>query len=258
MNKKETPIILVTNDDSIYALGIHALVDVMKDYGDVIVVAPDKGNSAKSHAVTLEQPLYYKKTDERENVKYFACSGTPVDCVKMGMYMLQPIKPDFVVSGINHGSNASINLLYSGTMAGAVEGSINSIPSIGFSVTDHAEDLDFEVAKIFVRKIFEYVFTNGLTAGTCLNVNIPYLKLNQINGIKVCRQTKGLWNEEFDRRSHPHGKQYYWLTGQYINLEPDATDTDLWALDNNYVAVVPVKTDLTDYNEIKMLKKWNL
>lgn len=258
LKQGEIPLILVTNDDGIHAKGLEALVEVVKPFGDVVVVAPDKGNSAKSHAVTLDQPLFYKKRKEVDNVKYYACSGTPVDCVKMGINTVLPRHPDFVVSGINHGSNASINVIYSGTMAGAIEGCINGIPSIGFSVTDHAEDLDFTAAKKFAKIVFDKVFNYSLTRYTCLNVNIPYIHMSEIKGIKVCKQARGKWDEEFDRRSHPHGRIYYWLTGRYINLEPENENTDSWGLDHNYVTIVPIKTDMTDYEELKRIRNWNL
>ncbi len=256
--KSDKPLILISNDDGVFAKGLSALIEVVKPFGDIVVVAPDKSNSAKSHAVTLEQPLFYKKMNEYDNVKIYSCSGTPVDCIKIGIRMLLDREPTLIVSGINHGSNAAINIVYSGTMAAAIEGCINGIPAVGFSVTDHAEDIDFEPAKHFVQIIIEKILKNGLKKGVCLNVNIPNIPKNELKGIKICRQTKGRWVEEFDKRIHPHGKTYYWLTGRYSNSEPQAKDTDTWALENNYVAVVPVKIDLTDYDEINTLNRWDL
>jgi 5'-nucleotidase len=190
-----------------------------------------------------------------EQVEY-ACSGTPVDCVKLALNKLVPRKPDLCVSGINHGSNASINVLYSGTMAAALEGAIEGIPSIGFSLLDYAQDADFSQCEDYVLKIAEQVLANPIPKGACLNVNIPKVKKDAIKGIRVCRQAHGNWNEEFDERINPLGKTYYWLTGNYVNNDPK-TDTDIWALDNNYISVVPVMFDLTSHDTIQELKSLN-
>jgi len=254
LKTNKRPLFLVSNDDGIYANGLAALVEVVKKHGDVVVVAPDKGNSAKSHAVTLDQPIYYTFIRQDENVRYYSCSGTPVDCVKIAVNKIMDIKPDFVVSGINHGSNASINVIYSGTMGAAIEGCILGIPSIGFSITDHSHEADLSAAKHYCNEILEQMIDWPLSQGTCLNVNIPSIPLEQMKGVKVCRQTKGFWSEDFFERMHPHGKKYFWLTGEYLNCEPGAQDTDEWALKNGYIAVVPVQVDLTAYSELDQLK----
>jgi 5'-nucleotidase len=253
---KNRPLILVTNDDGIHSPGIEALISVVEPYGDIFVVAPEKSNSAKSHAVTLEEPLYVKPLESNGSIKKYACSGTPVDCVKIALSELMEKKPDYLVSGINHGSNSAINIIYSGTMAAAFEGCINGIPSVGFSLAEYGWDLDFTATKKYADIIFQHMMEKSLPAGICLNVNVPYQK-EEIKGIRICRQTKGAWNEEFEKRNHPHGRTYYWLTGDYLNHEPGSVDTDDWALRNNYVAVVPVNVDFTDYPSLDTLKDWN-
>jgi 5'-nucleotidase len=251
------PTILVTNDDGIHANGLWALVDAVKPLGNVVVISSSKSNSGKSHSVTLEEPLYYHKVKEESGLVVYVCSGTPVDCVKLGLNMILDKLPDFIVSGINHGSNSSVSILYSGTMGAAIEGSLNGVPSVGFSLTAFDADLDFEPAKKMAGRIMQNVVNHGISPGVCLNVNIPYVKLSEIKGVKVCRQTRGLWVEKFDRRFHPHGKEYLWLTGNFENSEPESTDTDEFALANNYVSIVPVQIDLTAYSEIQTLKEWN-
>ena len=254
---KERPLILVVNDDGVTAPGIRTLIRLMKTLGEVVVVAPDSPQSGKGHAITLDSMLQAERVyiDEGEQVEY-ACSGTPVDCVKLALNKLVPRKPDLCVSGINHGSNASINVLYSGTMAAALEGAIEGIPSIGFSLLDYAQDADFSQCEDYVLKIAEQVLANPIPKGACLNVNIPKVKKDAIKGIRVCRQAHGNWNEEFDERINPLGKTYYWLTGNYVNNDPK-TDTDIWALDNNYISVVPVMFDLTSHDTIQELKSLN-
>jgi len=254
---RERPLILVVNDDGVTAPGIRTLIRLMKTLGEVIVVAPDSPQSGKGHAITLDSMLQAERVyiDEGEQVEY-ACSGTPVDCVKLALNKLVPRKPDLCVSGINHGSNASINVLYSGTMAAALEGAIEGIPSIGFSLLDYSQDADFSQCEDYVLKIAEQVLANPIPKGTCLNVNIPKVKKDAIKGIRVCRQAHGNWNEEFDERINPLGKTYYWLTGNYVNNDPK-TDTDIWALDNNYISVVPVMFDLTSHDTIQELKSLN-
>ncbi len=191
-----------------------------------------------------------------EGLEIYSCSGTPVDCVKLALHQLLGKKPDMLVSGINHGSNASVSIVYSGTMAAAIEGGINKVTSIGFSLLDYSADADFEAAGIYVRRIMEKVFMNGIDEGICLNVNIPVGKGNELKGIKVCRQTEGYWQEEFDKRIDPGKQEYYWLTGYFSNSEPLADDTDEWALQNKFVSVVPIQIDFTSYSRIKELKKW--
>lgn len=251
------PLILVSNDDSINAKGIKSIVEVAKQFGRVVVVAPDKPQSAKSHSITLEAPLTFKKTNIfGDDVESYCTSGTPADCVKLAFHNILDRKPDLILSGINHGSNFSVNLIYSGTVAAAVEGAMHNIPSIALSITSHDEDADFTTAKIYAEKIIQKVL-NSESKDLCLNVNIPYVKVSEIKGIKTCKQTKGAWFEEFAKIPHPNnGKNYYWLTGKYVNFEPESTDTDAWAIDNNYVSIVPVKIDFTDYKALEEISNW--
>jgi len=256
VKKIHNPLILVTNDDGYEAKGIAELVEVVKPFGEVVVVAPDRGNSAKSHSVTMVDPIYVNLVREVDGVKYYACSGTPVDSVKLAISQILPRKPDFLVSGINHGCNSSINIIYSGTMAAALEGAINGIPSIGFSITSWNTDADFTVARKYSEIIFEQVLENGLPEGICLNVNIPYIPMEEIRGVRICRQARGTWKEEFEKRIDPRKRPYYWLTGDFQNFEPDDHNTDDWALKNNYVTVVPSQIDFTAHQFVGELKKW--
>ncbi len=252
------PLILVTNDDSIVAPGIRALIDVMKTIGEVVVVAPNKPQSAMGHAITINDTLHLDKVslDKDLDLEY-SCSGTPVDCVKMAVHEILKRKPDLCVSGINHGSNSSINVIYSGTMSAAMEAGIEGIPAIGFSLLDYKWDANFEPAKPFIKKITEKVLSDGLPKDVILNVNIPNLEAEQIKGIKIARQAKAQWIEEFDKRTNPMGKDYYWLSGEFVNQD-EGEDTDEWALANGYISVVPVQFDLTAHTAISTLKKWNL
>ena len=256
MNKK--PLILVTNDDGITAPGIRALIAVMSEIGEVVVVAPDKPQSATGHAITINNTLFLNKisADNAAIVEY-SCSGTPVDCVKFAVNEILKQKPDLCVSGINHGSNSSINVIYSGTMSAAVEAGIEGIPAIGFSLCDYDWNADFDAVKSFVKKIALETLKNGLPQGTILNVNFPKLKEQDIKGIKICRQAKAMWIEKFDKRVTPQGKDYYWLTGEFINQD-NGEDTDEWALENGYISVVPVQFDMTAHHAIQQLNTWNL
>lgn len=254
MNK---PLILVTNDDGVNAKGIAALVEIVKPFGEIVVVAPLHGNSGMSHAITVKVPIRYKKIKEVENVTVFGCSGTPVDSVKLAMSEILYRKPDLIVSGINHGSNASVSVIYSGTMAAVIEGCIYGIPSIGFSLLDYSPDADFSQIIDYGKKIVENVLKNGLSYGTCLNVNFPAIAKHEIKGVRICRQAKGMWKEEFEKRLDPRNGEYFWLVGYFENADNGETDTDEWALANNYVSIVPVEIDFTDYNKIDELKKWN-
>lgn len=254
--KEIRPVILVTNDDGVSAPGIRALIEVMSEIGDVVVVAPDKPQSAMGHAITINSTLYLNKiSKDTDTITEYSCSGTPVDCVKLAVNEILKRKPDLCVSGINHGSNSSINVIYSGTMSAAVEAGIEGIPAIGFSLLDYDWNADFEAIKSFVKKISLEVLENGLPEGVILNVNFPKLKEKDIKGIKVCRQAKALWVEKFDKRKTPQGKDYYWLAGEFVN-EDKGEDTDEWALDNGYISVVPVQFDLTAYHSIKLLNNW--
>ncbi len=256
---KERPLILVTNDDGINAPGIRALIEVMNELGDVFVVAPDSPQSGMGHAITVNDAIYFNviKSKEGEPQKEFSSSGTPVDCVKLAISEIIKRKPDLCVSGINHGSNSSINVIYSGTMSAAVEAGTLGIPSIGFSLLDFSVDANFEPAKKFVKQITQETLKNGLPKGVVLNVNIPKLNATEIRGIKVCRQANAHWQERFDKRTNPVGRDYFWLTGIFVN-EDEGEDTDEWALENGYVSVVPVQFDLTAHHVIDELNTWKL
>lgn len=252
------PFILVTNDDGISAPGIRALISVMAEIGDVLVVAPDSPQSAMGHAITINNTLHLNKiSEENAQITEYSCSGTPVDCVKMAVNEILKRKPDLCVSGINHGSNSSINVIYSGTMSAAVEAGIEGIPAVGFSLLDYNWNADFEQIKPFIKKIALQVLQNGLTEGTVLNVNFPKLKTEEIKGIKICRQAKAIWEEKFDKRITPTGREYYWLSGEFVNLDK-GEDTDEWALAHNYISVVPVQFDLTAHHTMAQLNTWDL
>ena len=255
---KKKPLILVTNDDGITAPGIRALISVMNEIGDVCVVAPDSPQSAMGHAITINEALYCDPivVDPNGPQQEYSCSGTPVDCVKMATHEILKRKPDLCVSGINHGSNSAINVIYSGTMSAAVEAGIEGIPSVGFSLLDSSMNADFEPAKKYIRIIVENILKNGLQKGVILNVNIPKLTSDQIKGLKICRQANAHWEEEFDKRTNPMGREYYWLTGKFIN-EDKGEDTDEWALANGYVSVVPTQFDLTAHHYIQELNQWD-
>ena len=252
------PLILVTNDDGITAPGIRALISVMSEIGTVVVVAPDKPQSAMGHAITLNSTLFINKVSlENAIVTEYSCSGTPVDCVKLAVNEILHRKPDLCVSGINHGSNSSINVIYSGTMSAAVEAGIEGIPAIGFSLLDYDWNADFDAIKSSIRKITLEVLEKGMPENVVFNVNFPKLKENEIKGIKICRQAKAIWMEKFDKRITPQGKDYYWLTGEFVNQDK-GEDTDEWALENGYISVVPVQFDLTAHHTIQQLNTWNL
>lgn len=255
MNTK--PLILITNDDGINAPGIRTLLDVMLTIGEVVMVAPDSPQSGMGHAITLSDTLYCDpvKLNPSATHKEYACSGTPADCVKLANQEILTRKPDICISGINHGSNSSINVIYSGTMSAAIEAGIQGIPAIGFSLLDYSQNADFEPTKKYVEKITRQVLKNGLPSGIVLNVNIPKLPSNEIKGIKVCRQSKAQWVEDFDKRTNPMGRDYYWLTGSFVNQD-NGKDTDEWALSEGYVSIVPVQYDLTAHHFIEQLNGW--
>lgn len=255
MNSKK-PLILVTNDDGVSAPGIKALISVMSEIGEVVVVAPDKPQSAMGHAITINSTLYLNKLSKAgDSITEYSCSGTPVDCVKLAVNEILKRKPDLCVSGVNHGSNSSINVIYSGTMSAAVEAGIEGIPAIGFSLLDYDWNADFESIKSFIKKITLETLENKLPEGVVLNVNFPKLKENEIKGIKICRQAKAQWVEKFDKRKTPSGKDYYWLSGEFVNQDK-GEDTDEWALENGYVSVVPVQFDLTAHHTMQQLNNW--
>ncbi|MBN8838167.1 MAG: 5'/3'-nucleotidase SurE [Sphingobacteriia bacterium] len=253
--KKEEPVILITNDDSIYAPGIKALTEAVMHLGRVVVVAPDKPQSGMGHAITIGHPLRLQKTVFVEGTEAYTCNGTPVDCVKLAVDKVLHRKPDICLSGINHGANHSINVIYSGTMSAAMEAAIESIPSIGFSLLDYSMEADFDPAKKIVEKITAKVLSQKKTpTHFLLNVNIPAVDEELIKGIKICKQAYAKYEEDFIERKDPHGRKYYWLTGEFVNFDK-GKDTDVWALANNYVSVVPVQFDLTNYQLKEQLEK---
>ncbi len=252
----ERPLILVTNDDGITAPGIRTLISVMNEIGDVVVVAPDGPQSGMGHAVTIDDTLYCNeiKVDDGPQKEYKS-SGTPADCIKFAVSEILDRKPDLCVAGINHGSNSSINVIYSGTMSAAVEAGIESIPAIGFSLLDYSWNANFEPLKDYIKQIALNVLKNSLPDGVVLNVNFP--KNETFKGIKICRQARANWVEEFDKRINPQGRVYYWLTGNFVNMDK-GEDNDEWALANNYISIVPVQFDLTAHHFIQKLNSWNL
>lgn len=245
-------LILITNDDGVNAKGISELVGIARKYGKVVVVAPDGARSGQSNAITMTEPLYKTKLLEEDGLSIYKCSGTPTDCVKMALNNILDKKPDFIFSGINHGSNSSVNVIYSGTMGAVLEGCSQGITSVGFSLCDHSKDADFSLFLPFVESIIAKVSTQDLPQGVCLNVNAP---IGEIKGVRVCMQSKGQWIEEFDKRVNPNGQIYYWMTGVFENAEPENTGTDEWALNNGFVSVVPTTCDLTHYESLAWLKK---
>jgi 5'-nucleotidase len=254
------PLILVSNDDGVTSKGIRNLVECMKDLGEVIVVAPNSPQSGMGHAITIGNTLRLDRTDIfGEEVKAYESSGTPADCVKLAKHhVLKDRTPDLIVSGINHGSNTSISVLYSGTMSAAIEGAIEGVPSIGFSLCDYAQDANFEHALPYVKAIAKQVLDTGLPKYTTLNVNFPPKRNEKIKGIKVCRQARAKWEEEFDQRFDPNGRRYFWMAGNFVNFDK-GEDNDEWAIANNYVSVVPCQFDLTAHHTISMLNdEWDI
>jgi len=257
LEKRKEPVLLITNDDGYRAKGLHAMIEALQPIGHLVVVSPNEPQSGMSHAITVNVPLRMEKIEEKENFDFYVVSGTPVDCVKLANNQLfREHKPDLLVSGINHGANSSSSIVYSGTMAAAIEGCLYEIPAIGFSLLDFSKHPDFSASSHYIRMIVNNVLDQGLQIGTCLNVNIPKLPFDEIKGIRICRQNKGVWREEFDKRLDPNNREYYWLTGEFYNLEPEADDTDEWALHHHYISIVPVQVDLTSYESIELLKKW--
>tara|TARA_B110000037_G_scaffold21537_1_gene23812 strand:- start:9071 stop:9844 length:774 start_codon:yes stop_codon:yes gene_type:complete len=254
---EEKPLILITNDDSITAKGIAQLVKSMQPLGDILIVAPDKPQSGMGHAITIHDPLRLKKSNQFPGIEAYTCSGTPVDCVKLAIYEIIKKRPTLLVSGINHGSNAATNVLYSGTMSAAVEGAIEGIPSIGFSLLDHSSDADFEAAGHYASLIAKSALENGLQSGVCLNVNIPKGTIDELKGIKICRQGCAFWEDSFDKRQDSFGDDYYWLTGAFRATDK-GEDTDMWALENNFVSIVPTQFDMTAHHLISGLNEWGL
>ncbi|MBL4655061.1 MAG: 5'/3'-nucleotidase SurE [Bacteroidia bacterium] len=254
MKKDRT--ILVTNDDGINAPGLKALIDVAKDFGELFLIAPDSPQSGKGHAISVHEPIYVSQVEISDVKTAYKSSGTPADCVKLALNKLMDCSPDICLAGINHGSNSSISVIYSGTMGAAIEAGIDGIPAIGFSLLDWSQEAELETAKIYVRKILETIFDNDIPQNTLLNVNIPVADLAEINGIKICRQAKGRWIEEFETKHDENNNEYYWLTGFYQNKDDEA-DTDEHMLERNYVTIVPVQFDMTDYKALEDLKNLN-
>jgi 5'-nucleotidase len=246
------PVILITNDDGSTAKGIKVLTNLMMQIGDVVVMAPDGPRSGQSNALTVEKPIRFKKVEDKPGLIRYICTGTPTDCVKLAFNEILDEKPDLLVSGINHGSNAAINVIYSGTMGAVLEGCENDVPSIGFSISNFDPDADFSEFEPYIIEVTKQVLEHGLPYGLCLNVNSP--KAN-IKGLKIARQCEGHWTQEFAKATDPRGRNYYWLTGHFENHEPEAEDTDEWALANGYVSVVPTKIDMTAHEYIVNLKK---
>jgi 5'-nucleotidase len=243
--EKDDKLILLTNDDGLYAAGLRTLLEVMEEFGKVVLISTTESMSGMSQALTVKTPIRVKILEENDKYRIYACNGTPTDSVKIAINQLLERAPDLVVSGINHGSNASVSVLYSGTMAAAIEGCLYGIDSVGFSLNSFSPKADFTVCRKYIRIVMKELASESLPKGICLNVNIPASSENEIKGIRICRQAKGNWKEEFEKRKDPMGKTYYWLTGYYNNHEPEATDTDEWAIANNFVSVVPVSVDMT-------------
>jgi 5'-nucleotidase len=257
-SKRTKPVILITNDDGVTAPGILSLVEAVKDLGKIVVVAPDKPQSGMGHAITIGSPLRLHKLNITGADEAYSCTGTPVDCVKLAVDKVLHRKPDLCLSGINHGANHSINVIYSGTMSAAVEAAIESIPSVGFSLLDFSIEANFDSARKYARIIVEKMLTDKLDKHMILNVNIPAVPEQHIKGIKICRQAYAKYEEDFVERHDPHGKRYYWLTGEFVNFDK-GKDTDVWALGNNFVSIVPVQFDLTNYVlKTKLEKTWQL
>tara|TARA_B100001758_G_C18392422_1_gene603748 strand:+ start:244 stop:1005 length:762 start_codon:yes stop_codon:yes gene_type:complete len=251
------PLILVTNDDGIYSKGIRSIISVAINFGEVVVVAPDKPQSGMGHAITINNPLRLNKVNLMAGVLAYSTSGTPVDCVKLGLFEILKKKPDLIISGINHGENTSTNVLYSGTMSAAVEGAMESIPSIGFSLADFDSDADFNASSIIASKIIKKVLSIDFPSNICLNVNIPKLPFEEIKGIKTCKQANAFWNDRFEKRTDQFGNDYYWLTGDFCE-RVQGRDTDLYAIRNGYVSIVPTHFDMTAHHLIKQVKNWKL
>lgn len=255
MMKIKKPLILISNDDGFQAKGINVLIDTLRDIADLLVCAPDSGRSGYGCAFSVFNPLHLKLRRKEKGLEVWSCDGTPVDCVKLALDQLcTKRKPDLVIGGINHGDNASVNTHYSGTMGVAMEGAMKYIPSVAFSLCDHAEDADFDPLLPYIRHITQKVLEEGLPEGVCLNVNFPVAK--KFKGVKVCRMAKGTWGNECVRSIHPRGSEYFWMVGSYVNDEPKAKDTDNWALTHGYVAITPTRVDVTAYETMEKIKQW--
>ncbi|MFV0345257.1 MAG: 5'/3'-nucleotidase SurE [Bacteroidales bacterium] len=251
------PLILISNDDAYFAKGLQVLIDCASKFGDVVVVAPAAPMSGKSHSITSEFPLRATLVDNDKCLKFYKVNGTPVDCIKLAFSELLDVRPDLVLTGINHGSNTSVNVLYSGTMGAAMEGCLHGVPSVGFSLCSHSLIADFSNTIPYIEAVIKRVLDEGLPKHVCLNINFPKGK---IKGMRVCRQAEGKWVEEFDKRSDPRSMDYYWLTGQFESAEQNDNDGDVGFIDKGYASIVPVKVDMTDYEMIDKMKSegWNI
>lgn len=250
--EKSRPLILIANDDGVDARGIRHLATIANEFGDVVVVAPDTAQSGKSSALTVNAPLMLTQHPDWNGAKVYSVNGTPVDCVKIGMHAVLDRKPDLMLSGINHGSNAAINNIYSGTMGAAMEGCVLGIPSIGFSLLSHSPNADFNPLTLHIKEIIGKVIENGLPDGVCLNVNFP--ANCTLKGMKVLRAAKGYWTEEYQDYATPHGVPFYWLTGKFHNEEPDNPETDEYWLAREYASIVPIRPDQTALDKITEIK----
>ena len=266
--ENKRPLILISNDDGYHAKGFNELIRMVKDYGDVLACAPESARSGFACAFSATTPLMLSHRRQMEGVDVWSCNGTPVDCVKMALAELCDRRPSIVIGGINHGDNASVNTHYSGTMGVVLEGCMKYIPSVAFSLCDQSKDADFQPLEPYIRRITQQVLNNGLPQGVCLNVNFPSPSTNNpstlhlppstntpstFKGVKVCRMSKGTWGNEVTRCHHPRGYDYWWMVGSYHNDEPDATDTDRWALDHGYIAITPTQIDVTAYEAFEKL-----
>ena len=252
------PLIFITNDDGWNAKGLNALIDAVRPLARILVVAPQTSQSGMSHAITMGSPLFLRKMRCEPDLEVYACSGTPVDCVKMAFDSILTETPVLALSGINHGSNSAVSVIYSGTMGAAMECGLYNVPSVGLSLLDHSEDADFSGAVPHCLRIIERILAeDDLPLPMCLNVNIPNLPAHEIRGIRVCRQNKGYWREEFERRTDPRGRDYYWLTGVFLNQEEHAEDTDEYALGKGYVSIVPMQVDQTNYEQLEQMGRWD-
>jgi len=254
MSENKKPLILITNDDGIYAKGINELIEGVRSLGEIVVIAPDGARSGMSSAITSLHPLRVNLIKEEKDLTLYSCTGTPVDCVKLGINEILDRKPDLVLSGINHGSNAAICVIYSGTIGAALEGCIFGIPSVGISLTDLSANADFSEAVKFGKLVAEKVLSEGLPQGICLNLNVPAIP--QVNGLKICSQTKGYWAKEFQLAKDPSGKTVYWLTGEFLNEDPKNEHNDEWALSQGYASLVPLKIDMTAHSFLEKIKSW--
>lgn len=253
--KNKKPLILISNDDGYRAKGINCLIDMVRDLGDVLVCAPEGARSGNATAFSAVAPLRLILRTQEEGLKVWSCNGTPVDCVKLALNQFcNDRMPDIVIGGINHGDNASVNTHYSGTMGVALEGCMKYLPSVAFSLCDFNEDADFSPLRPLVRLITRKVIDEGLPKGVCLNVNFPK---ETFKGVRVCRMAHGTWYDECVKERHPRGYDYFWMVGRYRNDEPDADDTDNWALTHGYVAITPTRIDVTHYEMMRLMNSWD-